>query len=640
MAKKRKAGKAKDGVAPRASKTDYTYDAAETFDDSQDEFFAGRDKILLDEGPAAKRRRRVEEQEQDLQPSDEEVYQDLESEPESAVDEDDDDLDQESADEEADLGGRKRRQNGAGEEEDDDADDLNWGTSKADYYNADVIETEADALEEEAEARRLQQKQLKSMTEADFGFDETSWVDDSRQTSEKQSRAAVEKLPDVQVPENATVEERLQMLRSRYPEYEPLTKDFLRLQDTYHKLKKEAELARTGAAEENRHSVSVTKFRALSAYLGSVAMYLALLTSTSGKTGMALPPGELRDHPVMKSLVRCRELWLKAEALRPIEVQVLPEVESAPVTDKPVSVPKKDKKDKEKNKKKKDNPKRKTSPSLSPSPSPIPSMPELFATESDVKPKKKSRKTKRNDLQDLLEKSLQQPVEDESDFGDEAALTQEEAAEKARRKKSLRFYTSQIAQKANKRGAASRQAGGDDDVPHKERMRDKQERLTREAEQRGRSDAQGKEALGADGNDDDGDYDSGPDAATGRHLNDEASEYYNSLVASKQQKKAEKRAKAEAYAEAARQGAEVHEEEQIGEDGKRKITYAIEKNKGLAPKRKKDVRNPRVKKRKKYDEKLKKLASIRPVYKGGEGRGGYGGEATGIKTNVVKSIKL
>lgn len=622
MAKKRKVGKAKDGAVTGSSKADYTYDAAETFDDSQDEFFAGRHKILLEEGPAAKRRRRIEEQEKDLQPSDEEVYQDLESEPETE-DEDVDDHDEDLDDHYPELDGRKpSRTARQQEEEEDEEDDLNWGTSKADYYNADVIETEADALEEEAEARRLQQKLLKSMTEADFGFDETAWVDDSRQVSEK--RAAVEKLPDVQVPETATVEERLQMLRSRYPEFEPLTKDFLRLQNMYQELKTEATLPGTDQpGDDNRRSVSLTKFRALSAYLGAVAMYLALLTSTSGKTSMALPHGELREHPVMKSLVRCRELWLKAEALRPIEVEVVAEEneEPAPVEDTPAPVAKKEKKGKEKRKAKRA------------SPSPTPSLSESFPTGLEVEPKKKSRKPKRNDLQDLLASSLQQPVEEESDFGDEAPLTHEEAAEKAKRKKSLRFYTSQIAQKANKRGAASRHAGGDDDVPHKERLRDKQERLTREAVQRGKADAQGQEALDDADGDDDG-FDEGRDD------NDEASQYYNSLVANSQQKKAEKRAKAEAYAEAARQGAQVFEEEQVGPDGKRKITYAIEKNKGLAPKRKKDVRNPRVKKRKKYDEKLKKLASIRPVYKGGEGRGGYGGEATGIKTNVVKSIKL
>lgn len=66
----------------------------------------------------------------------------------------------------------------------------------------------------------------------------------------------------------------------------------------------------------------------------------------------------------------------------------------------------------------------------------------------------------------------------------------------------------------------------------------------------------------------------------------------------------------------------------------------IEKNKGLAPRRKKDVRNPRVKKRNKYAEKQKKLKSMKSVYSGGEGRGGYSGELTGIKSGLVKSVKL
>jgi U3 small nucleolar RNA-associated protein 3 len=57
-------------------------------------------------------------------------------------------------------------------------------------------------------------------------------------------------------------------------------------------------------------------------------------------------------------------------------------------------------------------------------------------------------------------------------------------------------------------------------------------------------------------------------------------------------------------------------------------------------KRKKEVRNPRVKKRMKFEEKKKKLASMKAVYKGGEEMGGYGGEKTGIKTGLVKSIKL
>ncbi|KIY01998.1 uncharacterized protein Z520_02136 [Fonsecaea multimorphosa CBS 102226] len=583
MAKKRKAVRVVEASGQRSQND--LHDAEETFNDSEDEFFAGRDKVLLDEGPAAKRRRKIQEQERELEPSDEEVYQDLATEDES------EDYDDNTGHPEDDR-----------EEEEDDG---HWGTSKADYYSADVIETEADALEEEQEARRLQLKQLKAMTEADFGFDESAWVGDNQQSQEK--RSVVEKLPELQISQDASIDERIKILKSRYPEFEPLTKDFLSLQDTYQSLRKEADVE-----GHNNGGVTVTKFRALSAYLGAVAMYLALLTST--KTGVALAPGELRDHPVMSNLFRCRQLWQDAESLRPIDPIEKPETK--PPTILPQSLPQKTARQPVKKK-------TKTKPASPETPSPeIP----MAGTKS-----KKAKKPKRNELQELLTSSLRNPTEEESDFGDEAPLTHEEAAEKARRKKTLRFYTSQIAQKANKRGAASRQAGGDDDLPYKERNRDRQERLMREAEQRGRATANEREELDDDDDDD-------PEA--GRRINDEANEYYDMLVTNAKQKKADKRAKAEAYAEAARQGAQVYEEEQVGPDGKRKITYAIEKNKGLTPKRKKEVRNPRVKKRKKFDEKMKKLASIRPVYKGGEGRGGYGGEATGIKTNLVKSIKL
>ncbi|KAL6242511.1 something about silencing protein 10 [Rhinocladiella similis] len=604
MAKKRKAGRASQQAVP--SRTE-RYDVEERFDDSEDDFFAGRDKILLDEAPAAKRLRRLEEREKHLQSSDEEVYEDAQAEVEDDLENDDD------VDFDAD----------AGDQQDGDEDeelDENWGTSKADYYNTDVIETEADALEEEAEARRLQQKQLKAMTEADFGFDESAWVDETQKTQGK--RSAVEKLPELRIPPNATAEERTQILKSRYPEFEPLAHDFISLQDEYRELKKTIVPSEVHGGQNIECKISLTRFRALSSYLGAVAMYLAVLTSS--KSGTALAPGDLREHPIMSNLVRCRQLWQEAQDLKAVEV-IPVEEQVVSVSPHEVKLPEESKPKFESKKPEKSKKSKKTTTSEIRTEDVVP---EPVAS---TKKTKKSKNPKRDDLQELLASSLQTPEDDESDFGDEVPLTAEEAAEKAKRKKSLRFYTSQIAQKANKRGAASRNAGGDDDVPHKERFRDKQDRLMREAEMRGRVAARGDEEVFDSGDDDTG---------VGQELNDDANEYYDMLVSGKKAKKADKQARAEAYAEAARQGAQVFEEEQVGADGKRKITYAIEKNKGLAPKRKKDVRNPRVKKRKKFDEKMKKLSSIRQVYKGGEGRGGYGGEATGIKTNVVKSIKL
>ncbi|OWR46647.1 putative something about silencing protein 10 [Danaus plexippus plexippus] len=71
---------------------------------------------------------------------------------------------------------------------------------------------------------------------------------------------------------------------------------------------------------------------------------------------------------------------------------------------------------------------------------------------------------------------------------------------------------------------------------------------------------------------------------------------------------------------------------------KREITYQIAKNKGLTPHRKKEQRNPRVKHKLKYRKaKIRRKGAVR------EARTEvtrYGGEASGIKANVKKSIKI
>lgn len=72
--------------------------------------------------------------------------------------------------------------------------------------------------------------------------------------------------------------------------------------------------------------------------------------------------------------------------------------------------------------------------------------------------------------------------------------------------------------------------------------------------------------------------------------------------------------------------------------GPRAPTRAILKNKGLTPHRPKSVRNPRVKKRQKFDQAKKKISSQKAVYKGGDG-GKYEGEKSGI-SKVVKSVRL
>ncbi|XP_039959116.1 something about silencing protein 10 [Bactrocera tryoni] len=74
------------------------------------------------------------------------------------------------------------------------------------------------------------------------------------------------------------------------------------------------------------------------------------------------------------------------------------------------------------------------------------------------------------------------------------------------------------------------------------------------------------------------------------------------------------------------------------EDTRRGITYQIAKNKGLTPARKKELRNPRVKHRNKFRKALvRRKGAVRTVRKETKR---YGGEISGIKATVSKSVKF
>lgn len=83
-------------------------------------------------------------------------------------------------------------------------------------------------------------------------------------------------------------------------------------------------------------------------------------------------------------------------------------------------------------------------------------------------------------------------------------------------------------------------------------------------------------------------------------------------------------------------------DDEEAEGGPRSLTRAILKNKGLTPSRSKSVRNPRLKKRIKFDEAKKKIRSQKAVFQGGLAASGgrYDGESSGISSRVVKSVKL
>ena len=657
--------------------------------DSEDEFHINRDKILLEEGPAQKRQRKLQEEgkiveitlstisytdpelEAFLEPSDEEVL--AISEHDSDYD---DDFDNASESPETSTRqtkpvkfakGVQRSDSEVSDAPEKDEDISGWGTSRRDYYNADTITTEADALEEEAEARRLQQKQLQDMIEADFGFDELEWLKASKSVEDGEDddgdNVIREVLPKLQITDAMGPEERLRILRIRYPEFEPLAKEFIDLQAVHEDLKTVATAAIAlqqqldvgkdePLAAERPTPIAVVKHAALSAYLAALSMYFALLTSgpadSEGKLS-AMPSEELRDHTIMATLVQCRDLWerLKNVTVPKVDGENISEVEkpNGHATDLGNHELKDDKGKKSLKEGMGDPPKRKKKRK-----SKEQKAAEAAQAKADALRAERLRKTEEElaSLSTLTAPSklsskapkrsakIAAKTEDsDSDFGEQTALTPHEAAEKAKRKKSLQFYTSQIAQKSNKRDAAGRDAGGDADLPYRERLKDRQARLNAEAEARGKKSRKTEgEALGGPSDEE--------DHAAAQELRDGSGseDYYDLVTARSAETKASKAARAAAHAQAEKEGGIVRVVEEETADGKRAISYAIEKNKGLAPRRKKDVRNPRVKKRKKFEEKKKKLGSIRQIYKGGEGRGGYGGEKTGISTRLVKSVKL
>lgn len=604
MGKKRKStGRGAESKGPKDfDPSDARLGPISTYEDvanSEDEHF---DTIMLDDEPTSKRRR----QDDDMELSDDEIlaYEDSDSDAES--------------DNSAPVSGKKAASKKKASEDDDEEEEEEdagwWGSSKKEYYNADRIETEADAQEEEAEAKRIQKKKLAKMQEEDFVFDGDEWLgaDDD---AEEGGDTVTEVLKEVEVTDDMTPKDRYQLLVTRYPEFEYLVAEFEELQPMLVEF-------RTIAKSAPPRSLDSVKYWVLGCYVAALASYFAILSAPARDAGniqKPINPSDIRDHEVMETLIECRTAWENLKKVQSLQVAE-DDDEDISVTGVPaneeVAVEKRSKKKSAKDKA--DAAKKKAQ---------LAKAKEIEASVADLYNLPLS-----NGMSNKRSRTVAAPAEDEdSDFGEEDALDARTAADKAARKKTLKFYTSQIAQKANRRAGAGRDAGGDMDIPHRERLRDRQARLLAAAEKRGKRDSK----FGADLGDDSDDG----DAADAKAVRGEEDDYYDMVAHKAKDKKEDKAARYAAYA-AASKADRVVEVEKVGEDGKRKINYTIEKNKGLTPKRSKAVRNPRVKKRMQYEAKQKKLKSMKPVWQGGEPKGGYKGEQSGINVGIVKSTKL
>jgi U3 small nucleolar RNA-associated protein 3 len=584
MGKKRKAGgRYGESKAPKDEDSKLAISTYADVADSEDEFHINRDKVLLEEGPAAKRMRKWSEQEQFLEGSDEEVldYRGLED------DEDADEFEEDGEEADDDAASHADPHN---EDEDDSLGA--WGPSRKDYYDADAIETEQDALDEEAEARRIQKKQLAAMTEADFGFDEDEWFSNGGDKNAEAGHVVTEVLPQLQITDSMTEEEKLKILKTRYPEFDFIASEFRRLQPLHDELAATANAAQRliearaiKSAKTNGAKppipMAITKYQACAAYLAAMSMYFAILASTAKDDGspvVAMEPAELHEHPVMESLLRCQKLWTRVESLpiadplvEPANGDELSVIEEGSSGVQVAATPAELQVNEDKTKKSK-----------------AQRAAEAAQAKADARRAEKLRQTEQElaSLAALTDKKALKATTkkkatadqsklnllnaDDSDFGEETEFTAHELAEKAKKKKSLRFYTSQITQKANKRDAAGKDYGGDADIPHRERLKDRQARLQAQAEKKGQHTDKGPGVALGEGGESSGEDDDDAQARDNRPEDDDG--YYDMIAARGNAKKQSKSDRAAAYALAAKEGGIVIEEEVIGDDGRRQVS--------------------------------------------------------------------
>ncbi|CCH61771.1 hypothetical protein TBLA_0F02300 [Henningerozyma blattae CBS 6284] len=578
-----------------------------------DDFARKSEKILFENSTLANRR-----DESDDNPDDEEEEVLAIDESSSSEDESQDETaaQLDGADAYKKIFGRKMdTYNSAEENENAMLDQENaWGVSKSEYYGADDLDDDETAKEIEKEALRQQKKHLEELNMGDYLDDEIEeeWVKDAKEfdvgefkESTKQEGNSVS-INDIL---NMDLAGKKNYLQSMIPEFFPLSQELTQLTSTLKELK----------SQEQTEFIKL-KVLALSGYLGTISSYFGLLLSELNNNEDFT---SMKEHPVMESILTSKEIWRQANELP----DSFENTKSSNVDEEQVS----EDEEVDNNLETLDENILQTVDDVA---NPDGMVHVHTNNQSDIDEEEESEV----DLDDFEEYVAQPRIANELPF-EKSALENDDyvesemldidAQEKMARKKTLRFYTAKIDQQDKKKKV---KFNGDDDIPYKERLYKRQQQLIEEARKRGLSDSNGADL-------DDNDYKSEDEAASKVVNTAGENDYYNEIKASLNQKK-EARIQAHKKAQlAARDGKLAELAEEVGVEGKRAINYQILKNKGLTPNRKKENRNSRVKKRKRYEKAQKKLKSVRAVYSGGQS-GAYEGEKTGIKKNLSRSVRF
>ncbi|KAL0960659.1 hypothetical protein HGRIS_005689 [Hohenbuehelia grisea] len=643
---KSRAGKGKPRPTDRADAKLKRWDKASDIPlDEEDQFHSSRDKILL-EG---------DELDDDEDLEGEEVFglkglSDDEDDEEAFEDEDEDeDVEMEDVQESSSKSTKPKKkkksakQDVSSDEEQVEEEEETWGRGKSAYYSSNAAELSSDDEEsnemEEQEARRLQAKAREAMRDEDFGLFDAHDVADSEPGPSDLSAPATSAFSKLPTDKKAL----LRHLEKSNPIALALARDWEDTARSLIKTKENIKKLEADAPDALSLGMVHLHYQTLLTYASTLAFYLHLRASEK----YSQRPELLDTHPILQRLLTLKQslatledldfaasdsdeddfgsdddgddmadaqgLWnADREGFDADELEDL--LEDAMDVEEPV--PKKAKG------------KAKATQSIS-------------GADAQEPPKKKRKTAKASTLPafDLIEpefpaskrSSARHRDDAEEAHGELSSLDFADAADKSSRKRTLRFHTSRIeSASARRQGARNAALGGDDDIPYRERRQEKEARLAKEIAKRERG--QG----GAD-------LETEPEKAErslgdgGDGIDEEGPDGYYELVKRKSKEKKERK-KTEYDETRAAERAMIEDLDDA--NGPRSATRAILANKGLTPHRSKSVRNPRVKKRMKFEKAKRKVASQKAVYKGGiSATGRYEGETSGI-SKVIKSTRL
>lgn len=461
----------------------------------------------------------------------------------------------------------------------------NWGRRSNNYYGGedDVGEDEEAQIQEEEEAIRLQQAHLEHMDEDDF-------VDKDDLESWKTNDTTDVDVQQINTKSFACMDgiERHRFIEEGYPEIKQLVNELNKC------------LRSASRFEGQSDHIAELQKAALSSYVGTIYAYFAIFADKA-LHGVV----DIKGHSVMEGIKKARQLWQIAKGISGITAKS----SFSEADEERLSL------EHLRDSAEKSTDEQDESESCS------------HVDGTDESEKETDLESDSADEFDVKLPVLSQPEVEFKSIGNDFAEIGDSVEQRLRDKgkKMLRFYTSRITKKAAVR---SEDITGDLDVPHRERAYVRRQRMVREQKER-LQDQSANVAISAE-NDDIKQSEHAP-----KH-----SKAYLDLVDRKNREKTVRRTALQTDAIAAAKAG--HLNEFLGEHPeaeRRAITLDVLKNKGLQRKQKKTNSNPRLKRRARYERAEKKLKSIRHVYKEGHSKP-YGGEYTGIRKNVVHSVKF